>query len=1009
MTYSLQVLADNRDALLLAEVAAWLHMFGKFHEDFLNGEHELDSKIPDDVRNNYPLLTELLENSWSGNIWANLDVFVPEFQANGLSILSMIESHRNPQVSNGFLRLLADAHGRGSSVEKGVLVRFAPEQKNVYLSTSLGHEPGSKIDLAEIGSKRQKLYKFLEEHLDVLKAHGATLGLEEWFRFRQNFLLTIEQAFHTSVAETRLPLNDVTLYDQTFASVAFFKASLAQNLLQGWQEPNVVDIGKKYRWHILRVGLEGLKFWGDSVRIGDILARKASFLDALDRIKTLLEFTYPLGLEIYRDENGSAFIVPDVDKLLHCSNGTSTLEELIQNIAYESSSAEALLDLSLSERTRSTQSFGKMVTEPLPSPHPSANWIRNEWQGGEKTGDICPVCGLRPQGPRAKSRKVCDKCEKRRTGSSARWLQKMSTTIWIDEIANTDGRIALLVAKFGLDHWLSGSFHNTILSFDPSARNLLDPDRHLSYNFNFPELLQDCQRGLKYRGNPPSFSNTSLLGKLVLNDNRDRTSNTVQAFYNIRITDTNLEKAESLTEAERLALEMIRLSPSFSRIFRIWESTQIFWRQIEADLVGVIDKISARLKIITENQSVLVASRTYELKIGDVNLSIVCSKSDEYFTVDNLCRTAWLLSNEKYTDEGKAAEYIRTYLGNRAFDVEEPTGYGSSNKVIGRLHVTSVTLETTPYIPAITILAEPRTFMALVPADKALNVAGAIKEKYETEIGKVSNRLPLTMGIVFAGSRTPLPAILDAGRRMLKQHSHDECWKVQKIDPPHPGFSRTSWPDEITLTFAKVGQSLQEPLRIKVSTKMGDKTTPDVWYPYWCLEKQTDTPAKRDRLFKGINGKDWTHVCDLQVGDIVSYIPSYLDFEYLDTASRRFEISYDEEGKRRSLAHPARPYYLEQLDEFTRFWDTLSDKTTGLATSQIHNLVELIEAKRAEWHTDHDNPVFRELVREVILNAGWKKQPNKERVEHLLQAAISGQLADVAELYMSILDKGDNR
>ncbi len=49
MSNSLKVLADNRDALLLAEVAAWLHMFGKFHEEFLKGVHGMDIEIPSDV------------------------------------------------------------------------------------------------------------------------------------------------------------------------------------------------------------------------------------------------------------------------------------------------------------------------------------------------------------------------------------------------------------------------------------------------------------------------------------------------------------------------------------------------------------------------------------------------------------------------------------------------------------------------------------------------------------------------------------------------------------------------------------------------------------------------------------------------------------------------------------------------------------------------------------------------------------------------------------------------
>ena len=69
--------------------------------------------------------------------------------------------------------------------------------------------------------------------------------------------------------------------------------------------------------------------------------------------------------------------------------------------------------------------------------------------------------------------------------------------------------------------------------------------------------------------------------------------------------------------------------------------------------------------------------------------------------------------------------------------------------------------------------------MALVPADKALDVAQAIKTKYETEMGKVRNRLPLTLGLVFAQARTPLAAVLDAGRRMLKRKPQEQDFTIE--------------------------------------------------------------------------------------------------------------------------------------------------------------------------------------------------------------------------------------
>ncbi len=236
MSNSLKVLADNRDALLLAEVSAWLHMFGKFHEEFLNGIYGMDIEIPSDISTD--LMGLLTDSTWTGNIWNRLPI--KEFRAKGLSISNLIKRHRPLRKgSEGFIQLIADAHGRGSGIEKGILDRFASTQKiNVYLSTSLGYETNSNISLTTIHSERQNLYDFLNTQLQMLRKKNANLAYDEWLSFLDEFIQKIERDYRISVAETRRPLNDVTLLDQTAISVAFFKAALAQNLLLGkWKDP----------------------------------------------------------------------------------------------------------------------------------------------------------------------------------------------------------------------------------------------------------------------------------------------------------------------------------------------------------------------------------------------------------------------------------------------------------------------------------------------------------------------------------------------------------------------------------------------------------------------------------------------------------------------------------------------------------------------------------------------------------------------------------------------------
>src|SRR5260221_10615363 len=225
---------------------------------------------------------------------------------------------------------------------------------------------------------------------------------------------------------------------------------------------------------------------------------------------------------------------------------------------------------------------------------------------------------------------------------------------------------------------------------------------------------------------------------------------------------------------------------------------------------------------------------------------------------------------------------------------------------------------------------------------------------------------------------------------MLQQPAEDEYWAIDKID-------QSSSPKEVKLTMKRD----EHHLSISVPTATGDGKTEDAWYPYWCVEKASNgnAPSGRQRQFRGINGKGWIHICDLKEDDVLHLTPSRFDFEFLDTAARRFEVSYDD-VKRRGSLRPARPYYLEQLDDFEMLWKTLSDK---LATSQIHNLISIIETKRMEWSAKRDDATFQNIVRDALNNAKWESPLSQDEFRLLEQAALSGQLADVVELYIRIL------
>lgn len=730
---------------------------------------------------------------------------------------------------------------------------------------------------------------------------------------RTKLICKVRKVFQKALADDRRPVNEITLWSGSHSTAAFFKSGIARAFLEN-KEPDTKNI----KWRILRVGLNGLDFYSQVSFLPDLLIRQKLFHQALNTVQILLEEKFPLGNEIYRDEMGSAFLVPDLEG--EDDEGTR-IKSLIENKTVDefkksAIGEEILPHLEVSKADKQALTLDCLLKEKT-SVHNNIEAVRSLW---ESSYDICSVCRLRPQGKLQKSldRKVCDVCEKRREDRSKEWANNLEKTIWIDEVADVNGRIALVVARFEIDDWLK-----------PNG-----------------------------------------------------------------LIKTLLEKSSNS------AKENIPKNPSFARLQRIWQTTKQFWEETDSSVKNQVESVPLRLRVTTEDTGKTYPSHAYELKLDNQRLSIVCVKENEFLTVENLCYFAKLLNAERevYEDHTRSARYIQKRLKEKKeFEIEEPTGYGSRNKSLGRLLIKDVTEESSPYTPAISILAEPRNFMALVPANRALDVITAIKSKYEVEMGKVRNRLPLVVGAVFAGSRTPLSAVLDAGRRMLQIKSEEKKWRVRVEESKKDASFRAEVDNKetsIELNFVD-----QDEIKITwhVPNKMGDKKTKDDWYPYFFTNKPL---GPCPRMFE-FDGKRLVHVDDLKTADTVYVQPSYFDFEFLDSAAQRFEISY-ERGKRRGLRRKSRPYYLEEIDNFNKIWEIISK---GLTTSQIKQLEELIETKRSEWGSA-SKEVLQQFIKDTIYNAEWKKGtfPTKE-VDVLVRVAQQGMLTDVIELFMRILKR----
>ncbi|RMF50590.1 MAG: CRISPR-associated protein Csx11, partial [Anaerolineae bacterium] len=632
---------------------------------------------------------------------------------------------------------------------------------------------------------------------------------------------------------------------------------------------------------------------------------------------------------------------------------------------------------------------------------------------------ICTVCGLRPQG-RAKKfqeRKVCDVCEGRRQERSKGWVRNMGnrSTIWMNEVADHNGRLALLVGQFGLEHWLSGEVLNSVMMMDPLQRRLVDERkdkrgnkiRH-EFEFDYTQLLTECRLAENNPNSPLDAQQAELLDNLMLDISRGNAQNLVE-LYDLYISDTDLHNSTK-REGWRLALALMRQQPSFARIRRLWETTQGFWHTVEQDLRDSVGQTGPRLQITGETSSLdnLGKFHAYELVTHKgVTINAVWDPNNTRFiSADNLERITRLM--------GEDADN----LSGHTLTIQEPGGYGNPAKFIGNLEKAALNpIPGSEYIPAIVILKEPRTFMAIVPAKNALTVIEHIRQKYNREMGKVRNRLPMRLGAVFAPQHTPLRALMDAGWRMLRGASLPQTgWEITAItaaqDTPLPKELADN-PHFKHYRNIRLQQEEGRQIYWKVPLSMADGKTEDAWYPYAFVEHPApEHPiTRRQRYIQSLTPwreanppHDLVHVKDLVPGDVVSFTPDTFDFMWLGSAAQRVSIAYDSNGQRYEL--PRRPYLLDELPHLYQIWETFK---AHLSISQIYILRDTIERKREEWlptaeESRDKNGVFWQFCRDTVANAQWKnKHWDTDELDRWADYAVKGWLTDAVELYLHIM------
>ncbi|GIW42720.1 MAG: hypothetical protein KatS3mg077_0002 [Candidatus Binatia bacterium] len=268
-----ETLRAHRPLLLACEAIGWLHMAGKAHPDFLRhhggaGVDYDDREWLNSVSPPFPWDQKL---AWVRN--AGLTSHWPA------TLTDFIRKHRDRD--GGLLGLLQAAHGMASGIEKNVPTATSEYLRqgttHMWLASPFGHpmrnlladSPSVLLDGAW-----QKLIARIEKLLDELVqlASSVTSDMQPWWDWREDAIGPqgwLREAFLQTVAETRLPNNDVTLWDQSYVAASLFKSAVAGAVLAGNSFKWDNQLKQETRWRVLTFGFGTHHYEARAVKIGD--------------------------------------------------------------------------------------------------------------------------------------------------------------------------------------------------------------------------------------------------------------------------------------------------------------------------------------------------------------------------------------------------------------------------------------------------------------------------------------------------------------------------------------------------------------------------------------------------------------------------------------------------------------------------------------------------------------------------------------------------------------------
>jgi len=945
-----ETLRQHRPLLLAMEAIGWFHMAGKARAEFLrwHGGDKVDYSYDKWHRQENPPFpwNDLLE--WTKRLYGSS---IPAGAWQG-SFAEFTEKHRDRTPSPGLLGLLQAGHGVVSGVEKNLPGSTSSKYLNqsllhMWLSSPWGHpkrnllaEPPEILTPQGWQQLVGEIRRVLEEARDLGTQGVQDVGL--WKRWREGAIgegSFIRRAFLSTLAETRLPNNDVTLWDQSYVAAALFKSAVAGALLNQNHPWTDSRIKGKVRWRLLTVAIGTEHYKARSVKIGDWTGAWGAIREFFDRVAELVEVDLGIGSLLYQDDSVSAFSFPGerFDETVPASwveDWKDWLSEQVDRIAQD-------LDLETPPTVRlsaPTRSLVPIIKEREEALKVVAIPIHKQWDvrwsvPSEARGHVCPACHIRLNGDPTSKTKPCQTCRDRRSHRRNDWLQGHLgyDTIWFEEVADHNDRIALLTLSLDLEPWLNGDRVDSLRAqaisewFGYNRKVSKSIENQTSHWRSLP-LHERLTQYFKKRINKPQqqISTDGILRSLIPNleeefSDSGGASESWQRVYNRLVEDRAKAPAwsnDSEQNARWFVFQSFRKLPSPGRVYRFWREAEEFFQDLLREFRQIASRSTnpwrvRRLVLIPKNNNQWNDLTLYNSHWRGQPLSLLYVESlGGFITVSNLAR---MLQPE---ESGQAFQNERISL-----EQEEQPGWVQDMEVkdvkeLGRPHP-----HLGMYAPIIPVSLTPLRFRVLVPLEAASECVDLVLKWWKERFARVWDRLPIWVGVVAFPRTLPYQAVVEATRNLEEALAKEkETWQVEEVE-------RQAGVTALRLR-RKDGQST---LRV-VPISLPDGRE-DVFYPYVVVE---DRELRFPHDFRHPeDGRIYRHIADLHPGDGIQVHPTRVVTLFMDSTAARFTDQ--------------KVCYLEEWEQIRETWELL--RRVAPSQTALQRLRSALGYQEEAWHT----------------------------------------------------------